>query len=139
MVGKLELDVIDAMPANASTMTIAVYPEIATHWLNSGTPQPGAPADTTYTTAAIPASEIGQTNFTLDKLVGFAGSNFAVVVTCRDASNHVIARRTASNVTIGTNERTILSGNLFTNTAPNSQTFTVKVDTTWGGSSTISF
>ena len=139
VVGKLELNVLDAIPANASTISIAVYPEVAIHWLNTGKPEGGAPNDSTYTTATIPVSAIGHTNYTLDKIIGFAGSNFSVVVTCRDASKNVIARRTASNVTISTNERTILSGDLFTNTAPNSQNFTVKVDTAWGGSSTISF
>jgi hypothetical protein len=138
VVTKLELDVLDAIPSNAKTISMAVYPEVATYWLNSGTPFPET-MDTTYTTATIPTAAIGHTNFTLDKIIGLESSNTSVVVTCRDASNNVIARKTASNVYLSTNQRTVLSGNLFTNTAPNSQTFTVKVDTAWGGTSTISF
>ena len=137
-VTKLELQLIDTVPANASTITLSVYPGYNATFIDYRFG--GVNPDTSKTTINIPASAIGKAGLTFDKIV-LPGNTFDqfntgldIELTSRDASNHVIGTAHVANVKSPPNERTILSGKLFPNTVVNSQppqTFTVKVDTAW--------
>jgi hypothetical protein len=135
VVGKLEVDLTDAIPTNADSLIINVNPETINMWANSGTPM-GPPSGMVTYSEKIPASATGTTNFTMDRLIGNNQAPFTVIITCKDAGNAVIGTATVNDVTVSANMKPILSGNLFGGTPPaNSQTFTVKVDTAW--SSTV--
>jgi hypothetical protein len=136
-VGKLELQVTDNIPANADSLFITVSADaIQKNILDS------AFFNTRAITfpVAIPAAAKGHANFTIDRLIGAIDQNFDLSITCKDSTGTVIGSGSASPVKCYANKRTVLTGTLFGNTTiQNSQTFTVKIDTTWGGSSTISF
>ncbi len=136
VVGKLELDITDNIPANADSLVITVDPE-ATNFVNDGG-MPSPPGGTVTYSEKIPAGAIGHSNFTMDRIIGNTAVTATVTITCKDSGNQTIATATASNVTIQANTKTILSGNLFS-TSPASQHFTIKADTAWGGSSKYSF
>jgi hypothetical protein len=135
VVGKLEIDLTDAIPANADSLKINVNPETNSMWVNAGFSM-GPPSGVVNYSEKIPASAIGTTNFTMDRLIGNTEVPFTVTITCTNTSNAIIGTATVDNVSVQANMKTILSGNLFGGTPPaNSQSFTVKVDTAW--SSTV--
>jgi hypothetical protein len=136
IVTKVELNILDAIPANANSIVLKVFPEFPLFEM-SQTPF-GLP-DTSTTTINIPPSAIGTKGFTYDKLLGNQLALFTVNILCKDASGHVIASAEVDNLASPANVKTILSGNLFGVSSSNPQSFTVKVDTAWGGSSTILF
>ncbi|HZX58676.1 MAG TPA: hypothetical protein VFE54_08120 [Mucilaginibacter sp.] len=134
VVGKLEVTLLDAIPANADSLFIAVVaPGVASLFgslfLNEGL----------YYAVSIPASAKGQTNFTVERLVhsniGQYGVDGAIItITCKDAGGNVLGQATigleGNTIVINANQKTILSGNLFV--ASPSQSFTAVADTTWG-------
>lgn len=136
-VGKLELQVTDNIPANADSLFITVSADaIQKNILDS------AFFNTRAITfpVAIPAAAKGHANFTIDRLIGAIDQNFDLTITCKDSNGTVIGSGSANSVKCYADKRTVLTGTLFGNTiAQNSQAFTVKIDTAWGGSSTISF
>ncbi len=135
VVGKLELDITDAIPANADSLIFNVNPEAASLRSDSGAPD-GPPSGTVTYAEKIPSGAIGSSNFTMDRLIANTAVPFTVTITCKNTSNAVIGSATVNNVSVQANMKTVLSGNLFGGTPPaNSQTFTVKVDTAW--SSTV--
>jgi len=131
IVGKLELDITDNIPANADSLVFAVDTE-ATTLLNDGAFPFPPPSGTVTYSEKIPAGAIGHANFRMDRIIGNTFNPFTVTITCKDASNAIIATATVNSVSVHANEKTILSGNLFSGPPPaNSQSFTVKVDTAW--------
>jgi hypothetical protein len=137
VVGKLELLILDNIPANADSMIMTINPEAQYMWNDIGQPQ-GMPGQTVTYSMAIPAGAKGHPNFWMCRLIGNTAIPFTVDITCKDGSNQAIAHATATNVTVQANTRTILSGNLFS-TSPATQNFTIKADTAWGGSASYSF
>jgi hypothetical protein len=131
IVGKLELDITDNIPANADSIVLAVDTE-ATTLLNDGAFPFPPPSGTVTYSQKIPAGAIGHANFKMDRIIGNTFNPFSVTITCKDASNAVIATTTVHSVSVQKNKKTILSGNLFSGPSPsNSQSFTAKVDTAW--------
>ncbi|HEX3384781.1 MAG TPA: hypothetical protein VHS53_06325, partial [Mucilaginibacter sp.] len=135
VVGKLELQLLDNIPANADSLVMTINPE-AQYMSNNGG-QPQGQQMVTYS-MAIPAGAKGHPNFVMDRLIGNTATPFIVSIKCKDSGNNVIASATASSVSVHANMKTILSGNLFA-TGPASQNFTIKADTAWGGSANYSF
>jgi len=132
IVTELELNLTDTIPANANTITMAVYPEF-TDYLIGQLVQSGI-EDTLKTTITIPSSAKGKAGFTFDKIYGNGNQNtgYDVELTAMDASNHIIGSAHVTNVQSGQGQRTVLSGKLFNSTASGSpQSFQVKVDTAW--------
>ncbi|HZX58674.1 MAG TPA: hypothetical protein VFE54_08110, partial [Mucilaginibacter sp.] len=111
VVGKLELDITDNIPANADSLVITVDPE-ATNFMNDGG-MPSPPGGTVTYSEKIPAGAIGHSNFTMDRIIGNIAVPATVTIICKDSGNQTIASATASNVTIQANTKTVLSGNLF--------------------------
>ncbi len=134
VVGKLEVTLLDPIPANADSLSISVYgagPAVAPGVSNIQV--------TTNFKIGIPESVKGQPNFTIDRLL-LSDTNFllrdrdSITITCKDAGGNVLGKATVGQVTITANQKTILSGNLFNNSAP--QSFTAKVDTAWNSGTT---
>ena len=130
VVGKLEVTLLDPIPANADSLSISVYgagPGVVPGVSNLEV--------TTTFKVGIPESVKGQPNFTIDRLL-LDNTNFAllsdrdsITITCKDAGGNVLGNATVSQVTITANQKTILSGKLFNNSAP--QSFTAVIDTAW--------
>jgi hypothetical protein len=131
IVGKLELQLLDSIPAEAKTIKMAVYREFSA--LNMSFQQIGdGIVDTGFTFKTIPVSAIGKPGFTVDRIQGATAFYLDVYITAFDASNHVLANVKVTGVKCNPNEKTVLSGKLFgTVNIENSQTFQVKVDTAW--------
>lgn len=128
-IGKLELQILDTMPVNADSLVLTVYQDAYGHDLFVNVPMTGY--ITSRFSVPIPASAKGQPNFTMDRLIG--GFDCPVTITCKKTDNTVIASKGVQDVYFSPNERTILSGDLFTALAGHnsSQTFTTKIDTAW--------
>jgi hypothetical protein len=126
IVGQLEVNINDALPANAKTFIIKINKEIFAYSASKTTPDP----QTAYVladTAAIPASAIGTNSFKIYSLIGNTNSLFNVTISCYDASNLLIQQATVDSVNCIANERTILSGNLF----GSSDSFTMSLNAAW--------
>ena len=141
-VSKFELYVQDSIPHSAKTIALSLEPEFWNLSYNTGT----LPVSTTgggkdSVIYVIPESAKGHTGFTLDRIVSDTYGYYPTyaVITCRDASNNIIVQKIIGGLFFTVNERTVLSGKLFGNSPGAGQTFTVKVDTAWGGSTHISF
>lgn len=128
-VGKLELQITDAMPANADSLIFTVYEDAYSQDLLSGVYM-GGPVVHRFA-AAIPPSAIGKSNFTMDQLIGNCSFTFPVTITCKAADNSVLASVAVQNVNTPANIKTILSGDLFAAGKNGSLTFTTKIDTAW--------
>jgi hypothetical protein len=142
-VSKFELYLEDSIPNSANTIGLSLAPEFWNLSYNYGTlpvsTQNNGKDSVIYT---IPASAKGHTGFTLDRIVSNIYGYYPTyaVITCRDASNHIIAQKVIGGMSFAVNQRTILSGKLFgSGTNPNTSSFTVKIDTAWGGTNHISF
>jgi len=130
VVGKLEVQLLDNVPANADSLFITVNGDALQKTLLDSAFFFGS--DTVTFKVGIPASAKGKPNFTVDRLVGVISQQFSVTLTCKDAGGNIIASATGNSVTCFANERTILSGNLFNGAGGGpSQSFAVKADTAW--------
>lgn len=130
IVGKVELQLLDAIPSNAYRITLNVYPEYDRYNFN----EPGAGVfrtDTVGITHILTPSDKGHTGFTLDKIIGNTFSNCTVTITCKDASGKIIAQAKTPGVSIAANAKTLLLGNLFAGSNAVTQSFQVKIDTAW--------
>ena len=132
VVGKLEFTFLDNMPANADNINISFGgPGPAFVWYNEYI---SVKNDYQF---AIPASAKGKPNFTVDILLfnnlyfdgGYNPDGYTI--TCKDAGGNVLGTTKVNPVPIYANEKTILSGNLFTPPSPSSQSFTTQIDTAW--------
>jgi hypothetical protein len=130
VIGKLELQILDNIPATADSLTFSINPESFKR-NNSDGFNDGEPFDSVKFTVAIPAGAKGQPNFTVDRIIGNTATAFTVSIACKDASNHILGSAVATNVVCHSNTKTVLAGDLFGHTGGNSQSFTVKVDTAW--------
>ena len=134
VVGKLEVTLLDNIPANADSIFVSNYGPGPANSLSDAF----APVNNNYP-FAIPASAKGRPNFTLDILIynnigiyygdGFVHPVQQFTITCKDAGGNVLGTATVNPVAIYPNQKTILSGNLFNNSAQ--QSFTAVVDTAW--------
>jgi len=131
VVGKLEVLLLDNIPANADSLFITINGDAIQKTLLDSSFFFGT--DTVTFKVGIPASAKGQPNFTVDRLIGAISQSFTVTLTCKDSGGNVIATANGNSVTCYANERTILSGSLFTGAGNNSssQLFTVRADTAW--------
>ncbi len=129
-VGKLEVVILDNIPANADSLFISVAGDAFEKDIR--TPL-SFDQKTTAFAVGIPASAKGKPNFTVDRLLGAIEGGVDVTITCNNAGGHPINSITAYTVIIHANQKTILSGDLFPglDSGSNSQSFTAKIDTAW--------
>ena len=137
VVGKLEVNLLDNMPANADSLFVSFYGPGPANTFGLAF----APVNNNYP-FVIPASAKGKPNFTLDMLIytnigtyyadGYVHPVQQFTITCKDAGGNVLGTTTANPVPIYPNQKTILSGKLFTP----SQSFTAQIDTAWSSGTT---
>jgi len=136
IVGKLEVDFNDVIPANASRLDIQLHNEDFAYDPNTDTP---VRPDTLTYHLTIPNSAKGTNTYSVSEIVLNTTTAFNVILTAYDSANTVIATHTITNVTCTKNQRTILTGN-FSNSAGNSgQQFNINVDPSWTSSNIIHY
>ena len=138
VVGKLEVTLLDNIPANAANITISTDQEAYGLDLWQGFYFFG-PTEGVSFMVAIPDSAKGKPNFTIDRLIGnCSGDGFPLNIVCTAADNSVIASTTVQNVYCQANQKTIISGDLFSAlpVTNSTQQFTTKIDTAWGTGTT---
>lgn len=136
LVGKLEVDFNDVIPANASRLDIQLHNEDFAYDLN--TDAPVRPDTLTYH-LTIPNSVKGTNTYSVSEIVLNTTTPFNVILTAYDNTNAVIATHTITNVTCTKNQRTILTGNFSNVTVNSGQQFNVSVDPSWTSTSIVHY
>jgi hypothetical protein len=137
IVGKLEVDFNDVIPANASRLDIRLNDEDFMY--DPSTDTPIRPDTLTYH-LIIPDSVKGTNTYKVSEIVLNTTSAFNVVLTAYDNSNAVIATHNIPGVTCTKNQRTILTGNFANGTTTNMGTqFNVSVDPSWTSQNVIHY
>lgn len=140
LTGKLQIQITDAIPANAYRFEFKIYH--APHYilLNGPTVEGDTYYDDEEVTGEnletyqfhpidIKASEIGMINYQYTKFLYGRDTPVIVKLRCFDASGNIIATKKVTGVYIYKNKRTILKGKLFGNTSEAG--FSVSVNDTW--------
>jgi hypothetical protein len=120
VVGNLEVNITDAIPANTDhiSMNIANVVQSALGGplhASGGPPFYFLKASTLVYQQPVPAVSKGTTNYTFDNILCAAGTTepMTVEIMAYDSSNNLIGDAVVNNVTLTANEKTILTGNLF--------------------------
>jgi hypothetical protein len=118
IVGQLEVNIEDAIPANVKTIVVTVNKDY--YYYTFGAEQPEVPDLATLTTI-VPDAVKGSTNFKIDNIICNTITPFSVTITPYDANKKKINTGvTVTNVTCEKNKKTILSGKLFNSPVNNS-------------------
>ncbi|MGF7039507.1 hypothetical protein [Mucilaginibacter lappiensis] len=111
IVGQLEVNIEDAIPANVKTIVVTVNKDY--YYYAFGAEQPNYSGLSTLTTV-VPDAVKGTTNFKVDNIICNTITPFSVTITAYDANHKSVgAGVTVTNVICEKNRRTILSGKLF--------------------------
>ncbi|MEO6631643.1 MAG: FimB/Mfa2 family fimbrial subunit [Mucilaginibacter sp.] len=124
LVGQLEVNITDAIPATAEKMEITITPE--DYDFKFGPALPSNPKPVVITTT-IPAAAKGTTNYKVNNIVLNTTSSFTVKIVCYGPSLSTLGTALVTNVQCEKNRRTILSGKLF----GSQNDFNVTLNTTW--------
>lgn len=132
VVGKLEVVFTDNIP---SEVTKIEYSLTGTYWgldLYYGSP---FHQETRIGNTYISDDEKAKPNYKLE-FYSFAGGekgtiNSSITIKCFDKDNNVIASRNITNIDIYRNKITRLSGEMFSSTKDNENSFSLTVDTDW--------
>lgn len=146
--GKLEVNILDAIPANADKFDFKIYKAATgihlsslnlTGYTNYGYGDgngggegdtPEFPESTLWDPIKIKDSEKGVSNYQYSRfLYGRDDVPVTVKLRCFDAQGNIIVSKTVENVRIYKNKRTILTGRLFDNRSEAS--FNVSVNSAW--------
>lgn len=125
VVGQLQVEITDAIPAGTTLIQIQVVSDLAVAF---STGVPGTDSSTLYVNVPVPASAIGKTNFTITTYVANTNGAFTVNLSASNSTG-VFTTATANNITCLVNTRTLLSGDLFSDL--NNDSFTVSFDKGW--------
>ncbi|MDN5286998.1 MAG: hypothetical protein JWR38_3272 [Mucilaginibacter sp.] len=106
MVGQLQLNIEDTIPASVSNITITTIGEMRNYDYLQGA--------YTYPQDREVSVIVPSLNFKRTLLIGNTLTPITVKITCYDSKKNVVAQRTISNVQFTKNVKTILSGKLFT-------------------------
>jgi len=137
--GKLEINILDEIPANANRISFKIY-DAATGFslspfkVGGKTDYMDEGEDSEYpenvpSGLLLKDSDKGKTNYKYTKFLYGADQPVRVKIQCFDASGNMIAIKNIPNVRIYKNKRTILSGKLFGTTQQTG--FTVSVNSDW--------
>ncbi|MCQ6957585.1 hypothetical protein [Mucilaginibacter aquariorum] len=142
VVGQVEVNIEDAIPANVSSISIAAIGNHSAFLFNSETSaEPGYIEDeVTYNfiTRQVTAADIGTTNFKVAGYIMNITTPISIVVKAFDSQQNLITFKRIDNVQFSKNKRTILSGHLFTpNTSP--QQFNIYLNQAWNADVNIDF
>ena len=124
IVAQLQVHITDAIPASATSISIAVSQDDLTFLMYSQTP---STLTRQVYSNTIPAAAKGKTDYTFSNLIGNTATPVVVTINCYDATNKVLGSAVVTNVICQKNKRTILTGRLF----GSDNNFTVSLNDTW--------
>ena len=128
VVGEVQVNIEDAIPANLKTIKLTFNYEDAGYRIETDSPINPFDTPRSYiSTITIPDTAIGKTNYKLNTIIGNTITPMSVNITCLDAANNTLSVTTVSNVSCQKNVKTILSGKLFADAS----VFHVSFDPTW--------
>ena len=132
VVTKIELQILDNIPANADSLKITIQYDDAIMFFDKGYLGPGSTSPAAVVAIKIPDAAKGHP-LTIDKIFGNTLDPVTVDILCKNASGTVLGHAIVNNVLGGQNTKVVIAGNLFNSGNPSSspQSFTVKVDTAW--------
>lgn len=133
-VGKLEVNVEDAMPAGVSTIGITVDKQYGVYIYQTDSFDPNTPF-TANQSVTVPASASGTTNYKIDQIIGTTSVPVTVNIVAYDANKKVLGQANVANVKFEKNKTTILSGKLF----GSSNGFQVTANAAWDTGTTVHF
>ena len=143
VVGQVEVNIEDALPANVSSISIAAIGNHAAFFFNSETSgEPGFINDeVTYNfiTRQVTAADIGTTNFKVAGYIMNITTPITIVVKAFDSQQNLITFKRIDNVQFNKNKRTILSGHLFTPNNASPQQFNIYLNQAWNADVNIDF
>jgi uncharacterized protein YcfL len=136
VVGQLEVDLQDAVPANVAYIYIGRQNEDGGYLINTGTSAYadefvddfGALFDPDFDT--ITSTETGKTGLLLYRYIWNTATTVNIVLEAHDKYNNVLFTKTISNVQFYKNRKTILTGKLFNNTS--TAQFSITANQAWG-------
>jgi hypothetical protein len=124
IVGQLQINIEDAIPANVKTIVVIVNKDYFYYYYNTGKLDY---SDLATLTTVVPDSAKGTVNFKASNIICNTITPFSVTITAYDANHKSVgAGVTVTNVTCEKNRRTILSGKLFNGLASN--TFSIGIN-----------
>ncbi|MDB5012965.1 MAG: hypothetical protein JWQ25_1167 [Daejeonella sp.] len=149
VIGKLDINIEDAIPANANKIDFRFDNAPTQFLLGSGVTSGGSwygdRGDTLETNdyddytmwhaIQIKSSEKGMNNFLSSRVVFGSDRGFLVEIRCFDINNKIIARKYVQNVHVYANKRTLLTGKLFDNRQQAG--FSVTVNSDWNPESEV--
>ena len=124
IVGQLQINIEDALPANASKFVVKIVSESRYfEFLNNKKTGPVA-----YNiTNLVPAAAAGTANYKITTLIGNTELPLSINLICYDAANKSLADITISNVSCSNNVKTVVSGKLF----ESGTGFNIGLNNTW--------
>ncbi len=136
VVGQLEVDLQDAIPANVAYINLTRQNEDGGFHINTETStspvenqdDQGNLLDPNYD--IITSSEIGKAGLSFYRYIWNTVTPVTITLQAVDINNHILFTKKIPNVSFYQNRRTILTGKLFNNTS--SDQFTITANQTWG-------
>jgi hypothetical protein len=139
IVGKIEVNVEDALPANVSYYKLFVYDDLGAFLFCTETPfdQTFYDIDPIQEAHPIDPSYLGKPNFKAEHLVLNTIQALTVEIDFYDAGDHLLSTRTINNVSVSKNKVTVLTGKAF-DKIPNAQ-FNILLNQNWDGDVNVHF
>lgn len=131
--GKVEINILDAIPANAYRFEFRFINAVNLFEFNTQTAHGNTyyeDPNFNYQPVQILPTQIGITNYRFKKYIFGSDQVCDVELRCFDSSGAIIASKTVTGVHIYRNRRTSLRGRLFDTGVPTG--FSISVDTAWG-------
>ncbi len=113
LVGGLEVNITDAMPKDIGKISILIQTENQFILHDNTKPFPAMPATKNF---IMTSADAGATNKSFMLYVGNTFTATNIVIRAYDVNGGFIAEKTVPNVTFAKNQKTVLTGNLFTAT-----------------------
>jgi len=111
IVGEIELDVNDNIPANAYSFTLSRTREDLNYLLFTSALVPGGALYDVK--VIIPDTSKNKPNFKFTYITPYTAKSFPVTYTCRDVGGNVISQRVFNSNIVQKNQRLIYKGNFF--------------------------
>jgi len=128
LVGEIELDVKDNLPANAYSFSISRTREDLNYSLVTSSLVAGG--GVSYVYSIIPDSSKNKPNYKFTYITPFVNKVFPITFTCTDKNGNVLSQKVFNNNIVQKNQRVIYSGNFF-GTPSSGNSFQPTISTTW--------
>ncbi|MEO6149525.1 MAG: hypothetical protein ABIN95_03485 [Mucilaginibacter sp.] len=138
IVGKLQVKIADAIPANIDYVTITADSTYGAYYLVGGIPTTNVTTTdhSTYagqysSTQKLTAADKGTSNVIAGTQLTPTVNPMKIIISCFDANDNLIVKKTILNVTCQPNKVTILTGNMFSSSGSGGGGSQITYDPSW--------